>query len=84
MVLATASALKYPRLRLFVVNWLARALRFTIIGLLALEFGRQVISVANSAAFRYTIIGFVILCLIGSGFSIWNWIRHTRSSRKKS
>jgi membrane protein YqaA with SNARE-associated domain len=84
MVIATASALKYPRLRLFLLNWIARAVRFTIIGFLALEFGRQVISVANSAAFRYTIIGFVILCLIGSGFSIWNWIRHTRSGRAKS
>jgi membrane protein YqaA with SNARE-associated domain len=82
MVIATASALNYPRVRLLVVNWFARALRFTIIGLLALWFGRQVIIVANSAAFRYTIIGFVVLCIIGSGFSVWNWIRHSRSHQK--
>lgn len=82
LVLATASALKYSRVRLLLFNALGRAIRFSIIGLLAIEFGHQVISVAKSPAFRYTIIGFVLLCLVGSVFSIWNWVRHTRSGRQ--
>ena len=82
LVLATASALKYSRVRLLLFNALGRAVRFTIIGLLAIEFGHQVISVAKSDAFRYTIIGFFLLCLVGSVFSIWNWVRHTRSGRQ--
>jgi len=84
LVVATASALKYSRARLLMFNWVGRGIRFTIIGFLAIEFGREVISVAKSDAFRYTIMAFVILCLGGSAFSIWNWIRHTRSGRKKS
>lgn len=82
LVIATASALKYSRLRLLLFNAFGRAIRFTIVGLLAIEFGHQVISVAKSPAFRYTIIGFFLLCLVGSVFSIWNWVRHTRSSRQ--
>jgi len=82
LVLATASALKYSRVRLLLFNALGRTVRFTIIGLLAIEFGHQVISVAKSDAFRYTIIGFFLLCLVGSVFSIWNWVRHTRSGRQ--
>ncbi|MGH9585126.1 MAG: VTT domain-containing protein, partial [Bryobacteraceae bacterium] len=68
LVIATASALKYSRPRLLIFNWFARALRFTIIGILAIEFGHAVISVAKSDAFRYAIIGFIILCLAGSVF----------------
>ncbi len=82
IVVATASALNYSRVRLLMFNWLGRALRFTIVGFLALEFGREVIHVAQSKGFRYTMIGFVILCFGGSAFSIWNWIRHTRSNKK--
>jgi len=84
LVIATASALKYSRVRLVIFNWFGRAVRFTIVGVLAIEFGHAVISVAKSDAFRYTIIGFVILCLGGSVFSIWNWVRHTRSAKKNS
>jgi membrane protein YqaA with SNARE-associated domain len=82
LVIATASALKYSRVRLLLFNALGRAMRFAIIGLLAIKFGRQVIEVAKSTAFRYTIIGFVLLCLVGSVFSIWNWVSHTRSGRQ--
>lgn len=84
LVVATASALEYSRKRLLIFNWCGRAIRFTIVGVLAILFGREVISVAKSDAFRYTIIAFVILCLAGSAFSIWNWVRHTKSSKQKS
>lgn len=84
LVAATASALEYSRKRLLIVNFCGRALRFTIVGILALLFGREVISVAKSDAFRYTIMAFVFLCLAGSAFSIWNWVRHTRGGKQKS
>jgi membrane protein YqaA with SNARE-associated domain len=84
LVIATASALKYSRLRLLIFNWFGRAIRFTIIGVLAIEFGHAVISVAKSDAFRYAMIGFVALCLAGSIFSIWNWVRHTRAHRRNA
>ncbi len=84
LVIATASALKYSRVRLLSFNWLGRAIRFSIVGVLAIEFGREVISVAKSDAFRYTMIGFVVLCLGGSAFSVWNWVRHSRSGKTES
>lgn len=82
LVIATASALKYSRVRLLLFNALGRAIRFSIIGLLAIKFGHQVISVAKSAAFRYTIMAFVLLCLVVSVFSIWKWVQNTRSGKQ--
>lgn len=82
LVVATASALKYSRARLLIFNWFGRAIRFTVIGILAVKFGGAVISVAKSDAFRYAMFAFVALCLAGSIFSVWNWIRHTRSRRQ--
>lgn len=81
LVVATASALKYSRVRLLTFNWLGRAVRFAVVGILAIKFGHAVIAVAKSDAFRYTMIGFVILCLGGSVFSVWNWVRHTKSQK---
>ena len=83
MVVATAAALNYSRTRLLVFNLLGRALRFTILGLLAIQFGRMVLRIANSPAFRWSMTILVALCLIGSGLSIWHWIAHTRSGKSK-
>lgn len=77
-VIAAVSALDYPIWRILIFNFVARALRFTILGLLALEFGRQVLRVAHSPAFEWTMGGFVGLCLVASGISIWHWMRTPR------
>jgi hypothetical protein len=47
-----------------------------------LAFGADVLRVTQSAAFRWTMTVFVLLCLLGSGFSIWHWISHTRGGKK--
>ena len=83
MVIATTSALAYPRRKLFLIVALTRALRFFILSLLALEFGRQIIRIMNSAGFRYTMIGFTLLCMAMSVFSIVKWVRTTRSGRRE-
>lgn len=81
LVVAAAGALDYPIWRILLTNFIARAVRFSILAFLALRFGRQVMQVAQSAPFRWTMIGFIVLCLGGSGFSIWKWVRQTRSRR---
>jgi membrane protein YqaA with SNARE-associated domain len=81
MVIATAAALGYSRLRLLSFNLLGRAIRFTVLGLLALKFGGTVLRVAHSSPFRWSMGIFVALCLLGSGFSIWHWISHTRPKK---
>jgi membrane protein YqaA with SNARE-associated domain len=82
IVIASAAALQYSNFRLLAFNFIGRAIRFTIFGVLALIFGRTVIRVTQSPAFRWSMLVFIALCLLGSGFSIWHWISHTRGGKK--
>ena len=81
LVIAAAGALDYPVWRILLTNLVFRAVRFTILAFLALRFGAQVMQVAQSAPFRWTMIAFIALCIVGSGLSIWQWVRQTRSPR---
>jgi membrane protein YqaA with SNARE-associated domain len=74
-VIAGTAALNYPLSRLLLVNFFARVARFTLLSLLAIRFGRQILEVANSPAFKWTMIIFIALCLVGSAFSIVQWLR---------
>ncbi|HXE12738.1 MAG TPA: VTT domain-containing protein [Bryobacteraceae bacterium] len=75
MVVAAESALGYPRYRLLSIVAASRCLRFLILGFLALKFGHQIIAVTKSAPFRWSMIVFIALCVIGSIFSIRNWLK---------
>jgi membrane protein YqaA with SNARE-associated domain len=79
MVIATAAALQYSRRRLLALNFLGRAVRFTILALLAVEFGRTVLRITESSGFKWSMGILVAICLVGSGLSIWNWIRKSGS-----
>lgn len=81
LVIAAASALKYPLPRILLTNFLARAVRFALLAWLAVRFGQAVIRISQSAPFRWCMAGFVVLCLVGSGFSLWKWFHEHRSSR---
>ncbi len=78
MVIATTSALGYPRPRLLWIVALSRGARFVILSLLAIKFGPAIIRAMNTAAFKWTMVGFAVLCLIGSVFSIAKWVRGGR------
>jgi membrane protein YqaA with SNARE-associated domain len=78
MAVATNSALGYPRLRLLWIVWLARAFRFTVIGLLALKFGPAILRISNSPAFKWSMVGFIAICFVGSAMSIRKWVRKSR------
>lgn len=82
MVIAAAAALDYSRVRICTINFFTRAVRFTILGLLAIKYGRRILDIANSNAFRWTMFGFIVLCICGSAFSIYGWLKHVRSGRK--
>lgn len=81
LVVAAAGALDYPVWRILTTNLVARAVRFSILVWLAARFGKQVMQVAQSGPFRWTMIGFIVLCFLGSGYSIWHWVRQTRSKK---
>ncbi|MDQ6758320.1 MAG: hypothetical protein M3Z32_00475, partial [Acidobacteriota bacterium] len=62
LVVAAASAFRYPRWKLLSVVGGCRLLRFTIIGLLAIWQGERIIGLAKSPAFEGTMIGFIVVC----------------------
>ena len=84
LIIAAASALKYPLSRILVTNFLARAVRFALLAWLAVRFGGAVIRISQTAAFRWCMVGFVLLCLVGSGFSLWKWFHEHRSSTARA
>jgi membrane protein YqaA with SNARE-associated domain len=75
MVIAAASALDYPIARIALVNGVARLARFALLAFLAMKFGNEVLRVAKSAPFVWCMIAFILLCFVGSGFSLWKWFR---------
>lgn len=74
-VIAGTAALNYPIWRILTVNFFARAIRFTLLSLLAMRYGQQVLAVANSAPFKWSMGVFIALCLIASVFSIARWLK---------
>jgi membrane protein YqaA with SNARE-associated domain len=74
-VIAAVGALGYPLWRLALINFVARAVRFTVLALLALKFGQAVTGIAKSRPFEWSMVVFIAACLVASGFSIWQWVR---------
>jgi membrane protein YqaA with SNARE-associated domain len=82
VVIAAVAALDYPIWRILIFNFIARAARFAIIAVLAIEFGRAVLRIAKSWPFELAVIIFIALCAIASVFSIWRWLRRSRDKKK--
>ncbi len=79
VVIAAVAAVGYPRWKILVTNFFARGVRFTILSLLALKFGREIVGIAKSRPFEISMMIFIILCFVASGFSVAHWLRHPRS-----
>jgi membrane protein YqaA with SNARE-associated domain len=77
--IAAASAFQYPRPRLLALVFVARAVRFSLVGWAAIYFGRRILRIANSVEFLWFMGGFIALCLVGSTVSIIHWVRIGRS-----
>ncbi len=77
-VIAAVAAIDYPIWRIMVFNFCARAVRFAILAVLALKFGKTVLSIARAPAFEWSMFVFITLCVVASAFSIWRWWRKTR------
>ncbi len=82
MVIAASSAMGYSLWRLLAINFVSRAIRFTVLGFLAIKFGTEVLRIAKSPAFVWSMVAFIVLCLGASAFSIWHWVRSSRSGKK--
>ena len=83
MVIAASSALGYSLWRVATINFVCRAIRFSVLGLLAIKFGTAILRIAKSPAFVSSMAVFIALCLIASAFSIWHWVHSTRSGERR-
>ncbi len=82
MVIAAAAALNYSRLRICVINFFSRGVRFLILGLLAIKYGKAILKMADSGVFRWSMIGFIVLCIAGSALSIYGWLKNVRPRQR--
>jgi membrane protein YqaA with SNARE-associated domain len=78
LVIASASAFAYPRPRLLGLVFITRAIRFIIIGWLAIRFGRDILRIARAPETTWIMVGFIVLCIIGSAFQVLKWVRVSR------
>ena len=82
MLVATTSALGYPRKKILATVAVCRVIRFSILGLLAIKYGQSIMRIINTPAFKWSVGAFGVLCLIMSGFTIAKWVRTSRSRTK--
>jgi len=73
-----AAALQYSRRKMLVLVGVARMVRFTILGALALLFGSHILKWFENPLLQGLLIGLLILCMVGSVISVWGWIRRSR------
>jgi membrane protein YqaA with SNARE-associated domain len=78
IVIASASAFAYPRPRLLGLVFISRAVRFTIVGLLAIRFGSDILRIARLPATTWIMLGFIALCTAGSVVQVMQWVRRSR------
>jgi membrane protein YqaA with SNARE-associated domain len=81
VVIAILCALGYPRTRLLLGVAMARAGRFLILGFLAIKFGRTILHIINSSQFKWTMVGFIAICTVGSVLSLMKWFSRGRRHR---
>jgi membrane protein YqaA with SNARE-associated domain len=74
-----AAALQYPRWRMASIVGIARMFRFTVLGVLALLFGKRFLQWVQAPALQWSLIGLIVVCTVGSVISVVGWIRRGRS-----
>jgi membrane protein YqaA with SNARE-associated domain len=79
VVIVVAAALKYPRAKLLGIVAVFRFFRFAIEGLLAIEFGRRILKLADLPSVHWVIFGVVVVSIVGSVWSIYTWFRKPAS-----
>ena len=75
----TASALQCPKAKLFTAVFVGRLLRFGIVAVLALYFGRQVIAFVNSDVVTYIVYALMAIAIIGSTLSLLRWFKKNKT-----
>jgi membrane protein YqaA with SNARE-associated domain len=75
LFVATAGALRVPLKKVLPYVAVGRLLRFTIEGVLAIIYGRWILSLADSAALKTIMIIMIVIAIGGSAYSIVSQVR---------
>jgi membrane protein YqaA with SNARE-associated domain len=75
LFVAAAGALRVPLKKVLPYVAAGRLIRFTIEGVLAIIYGRWILSLANSQALKTSMIVMIVIAIAGSAYSIFNWVR---------
>ena len=67
---AAAAAFQYPRRKLLTVIAAARFVRFFLVGISAIMFGKSILQIAYGPVVRYLIIALFIATILGSVISV--------------
>ncbi len=78
------AVLQYPRARMLWIIAGCRAVRFAIEGWLALIYGRRILALAKSPALQWGIGALVVVSIVGSAFSIWEWVKKSKAKQEPS
>ncbi len=74
-----AGVLNFPQIKLLAIVLAARTMRFGILALLAVRFGKNILNLANQPGVQIGIIGLVVISIAGSAFSIYRWYKRSRT-----
>ena len=76
-VIMTASALQCSRKKLLGIVFVGRIIRYTVEAILALYFGRQLITYLNSDVVSYVVYGLIALAIVLSSLSLIRWLKRS-------
>jgi uncharacterized membrane protein YdjX (TVP38/TMEM64 family) len=83
-ITAAAIAFQYPRQRLLGIVLGTRLVRFALVGLAAMFWGRKVLRMIQTPEFKWFMFGFIAFCLAGSSLSLYRWTRRSSGSGPRS
>ena len=75
LFVAVAGALRVPLKKILPYVLAGRLIRFSVEGLLALRYGRWILTLANSPALKIAMIVLFVIAIGGSAYSISGWVR---------
>jgi membrane protein YqaA with SNARE-associated domain len=75
LFVAAAGAMRVPLKKVLAYVSAGRLVRFSIEGVLAVHYGRRILSLANSPALKVTGIVMIVVAIGGSAYSIYGWVR---------
>jgi len=77
---AAAAALQYPRKKLLTTVAVSRLGRFSFEASLAIIFGRRILRWTETRSVYYTVLAIVAVSIIGTGTSVYSWLKKSRNS----